>query len=180
MKRAILIASAVAAAVLVAGCGSSDDSTVTETSIVAASTSTSETSSTATSPSTTDDGAPPAADIQATGLTGFTSPSGNIGCYIDKRSVRCDISKRDWDPPARPASCNENVDYGQGIQMSAGGAPKFVCAGDTALGGGDPLPYGQSIAAGLLRCDSAESGMTCTDTETGRGFTLSTQRYKTF
>ena len=62
--------------------------------------------------------------------------------------------------------------------MSAGGAPEFVCAGDTALGGGDPLPYGQSIAAGLLRCDSAESGMTCTDTETGRGFTLSIAAYK--
>ena len=40
--------------------------------------------------------------------------------------------------------------------------------------------YGQSIAAGLLRCDSAESGMTCTDTETGRGFTLSIATYKTF
>ena len=115
--------------------------------------------------------------MQANGLTGFTSPTGNIGCYIDKKSVRCDISKRDWDPPARPASCNENVDYGQGIQMSAGGAPKFVCAGDTALGGGDPLPYGQSIAAGLLRCESAESGMSCRDIETGRGFSLSIQSY---
>ena len=48
-------------------------------------------------------------------------------------------------PPKAPADCN--LDYGQGIQMSAGGAPEFVCAGDTALGGGDPLPYGQSIAA---------------------------------
>ena len=183
MKRAVLTVSIAAAALLlIAGCGSSDDSvaTVTETVTDSASTpETSPTSTTDTSP-TTEDGSPPAADIQANGLTGFTSPTGNIGCYIDKRSVRCDISERDWDPPDRPADCNENVDYGQGIQMAAGGAPEFVCAGDTALGSGDPLSYGQSIAAGLLRCDSAESGMTCTDTETGRGFTLSTQSYKTF
>jgi Family of unknown function (DUF6636) len=157
-------------AALLAGCGSGDDSTattVTETVTGATSTSTS-------------DGAPPAADVEASGLTGFTSPTGNIGCYIDKKSVRCDISKRDWDPPSRPAGCNENVDYGQGIQMRAGGAPGFVCAGDTALGGGDPLQYGQSIAAGLLRCESAESGMTCRDTETGRGFKLSIGSYDLF
>ncbi len=181
LRPALLLSIAAAAVLLLAGCGSSDDSTATVTETVTGSTSTAETTSTTSSTSTTtEDGSPPPADIQADGLTGFTSPTGNIGCYIDKKSVRCDISKRDWDPPARPASCNENVDYGQGIQMSAGGAPKFVCAGDTALGGGDPLPYGQSIAAGLLRCDSAESGMTCTDTETGRGFTLSIATYKTF
>ena len=169
----------VASAIVIAGCGGSgDDSTATVTETVSSSTSTAETSSSTTSTSsTTTDGSPPPADVQANGLTGFTSPTGNIGCYIDKKSVRCDISKRDWDPPARPASCNENVDYGQGIQMSAGGAPKFVCAGDTALGGGDPLPYGQSIAAGLLRCESAESGMSCRDIETGRGFSLSIQSY---
>ena len=56
-------------------------------------------------------------------------------------------------------------------------APQFVCAGDTALGAGKPLAYGQSIAAGLLRCESLESGMTCTDTETGRSFTLSQESY---
>lgn len=168
----------VASAIAIAGCGGSgDDSTATVTETVSSSTSTAETSSTTSTSSTTTDGSPPPADVQVNGLTGFTSPTGNIGCYIDKKSVRCDISKRDWDPPARPASCNENVDYGQGIQMSAGGAPKFVCAGDTALGGGDPLPYGQSIAAGLLRCESAESGMSCRDIETGRGFSLSIQSY---
>jgi hypothetical protein len=91
--------------------------------------------------------------------------------------VRCDIDKRDWDPPARPASCPDQVDYGQGIELRAGSKAKFVCAGDTALGAGDPLPYGQSIAAGLLRCESAESGISCRDVETGRGFSLSIQSY---
>jgi hypothetical protein len=108
-------------------------------------------------------------------LTGFTSPSGNIGCYIDKSTVRCDIDKRSWQPPKAPSSCQ--LDYGQGISLDAGGAPAFVCAGDTALGGGKPLAYGQSIGAGLLRCESEESGMSCTDAESGRGFTISQESY---
>ncbi len=90
--------------------------------------------------------------------------------------MRCDVSERDWEPPSKPKSCK--LDYGQGISLDAGAAPEFVCAGDTALGGGDPLPYGQSIASGLLRCESAESGMSCSDAETGRGFTISKQAYE--
>jgi hypothetical protein len=163
------------AAGVIAGCGSGDDSTATVTETVSDSTTT---ASTTGETSTTDgEEGQPAADVQVGKLTGFTSPSGNIGCYISKKSVRCDIAKRDWDPPARPASCPDQVDFGQGIEQRAGAAPKFVCAGDTALGGGDPLPYGQSIAAGLLRCESAESGMSCRDVESGRGFSLSIQSY---
>lgn len=124
------------------------------------------------------DGEVPPADETVTKLTAFSSPTGNIGCYIDRRSVRCDIGDRDWNPPPAPASCD--LDYGQGIELRAGAAPAFVCAGDTALGGGEALDYGSSIAAGLLRCESAESGMTCRDTETGRGFSLSKQGYETF
>ncbi len=48
-------------------------------------------------------------------LTAFTSPSGNIGCYIDPDYVRCDIRERDWSPPPRPVSCP--VDLGQGLQL---------------------------------------------------------------
>jgi hypothetical protein len=167
----------IASATVIAGCGGSGDestATVTETTSKPASSSTSTTASTST---TGGEEGPPAADVQVTRLTGFTSPSGNIGCNIDRRSVRCDIDKRDWDPPARPASCPDQVDYGQGIELRAGSKAKFVCAGDTALGAGDPLPYGQSIAAGLLRCESAESGISCRDVETGRGFSLSIQSY---
>ena len=173
---------ALAALALLAGCGS--DTTSTETVTAAAPTETAsttpETTSTATESSTTstgEEGSPPAADVQVSKQTGFTSPTGNIGCVIDRRTVRCDISERDWQPPPRPAGCSDQVDFGQGISLDAGGSPAFVCAGDTTLGGGDPLPYGQSIAAGLLRCESEESGMSCRDIETGRGFTISKESY---
>ncbi len=167
-----------AAALALAACGGSDSTaTVTETETVSSPTGTTEPSSTTTSTSTTEDGSTQA-DQMVTELTGFTSPTGNIGCYIDQGSVRCDIGDRDWEPPAAPSSCK--LDYGQGIELRAGGAADFVCAGDTALGGGDALDYGTSIGAGLLVCESEESGMSCRDTETGRGFTLSKQSYEIF
>jgi len=177
---------ALLALALLAGCGdeeSTQPSTVTET--VSASTATEASATTDSTESTEgtdstegEDGAAPPADRTVKELTGFTSPSGNIGCYIDRGTVRCDIAERDWEPPEAPADCE--LDYGQGISMDAGGAPAFVCAGDTALEGGPPLDYGESIAAGLLRCESEQSGMTCRDIETGRGFTLSQERYELF
>ena len=47
-------------------------------------------------PDASQDGVTPAADLEVTELTGFTSPTGNIGCVIDRATVRCDIGKRDW------------------------------------------------------------------------------------
>lgn len=160
-KMAILLAAA--ALTVGAGCGEEEESTSAATEL------------TASESTTTEEGTPPA-DLEVTEMTGFTSPTGNIGCVIDRRNVRCDISERDWEPPPKPAGCD--LDFGQGISLDAGGAPAFICAGDTTLGAGEPLPYGQSIAAGLLRCESAESGITCRDVETGRGFSISQQSYE--
>ncbi len=181
MPRFALLLAAALAVLVLAGCGGSDStstSTVTET--VGSSSTTAQSTDTTSTASTTStaDGETPSADVEVTKLTGFTSPTGNIGCYIDKSTVRCDIGDRDWEPPAAPKSCK--LDYGQGIELKAGGSADFVCAGDTALGGGDPLDYGKSIGAGLLRCESEESGMTCRDVESGRGFSISKQGYDIF
>jgi hypothetical protein len=113
-----------------------------------------------------------------TELVGFTSPSGNVGCILSSNYARCDISERDWSPPARPADCE--FDYGQGISLAPGEGAAFVCAGDTALGGGEPLAYGRSVQAGMLQCDSAESGITCRDTKTGHGFAIAREAYRVF
>lgn len=166
----------IAAAVALAACGTDSTSTSTVTETVGGSTS-STTQPTSESTATTGDGSS-GADRTVTELTGFTSPTGNIGCYIDRRSVRCDIGDRDWSPPKAPKSCM--LDYGQGIELRAGGSADFVCAGDTALGGGEVLDYGTSIGAGLLVCESEESGMSCRDAESGRGFTISKQSYEIF
>lgn len=169
-----LAATAAFAAGMVAGCGDDTESTtVTETTTSEAADDT-----TSTEETTTADGESPPVDREVTELTGFSSPTGNIGCYIDRESVRCDIAERSWEPPKAPASCK--LDYGQGIELAAGGEAAFVCAGDTALQTGDPLPYGESIGAALLRCESAEAGITCRDIESGRGFSLSREGYEIF
>lgn len=113
-------------------------------------------------------------------IVGFTSPSGNIGCMLDSTFVRCDIRQRDWAPPPRPPDCPTVTGYGQGIELGAGRSPQFVCAGDTAHSNSDALAYGDSISAGVLRCTSAESGITCNDTRSGHGFTISRQAYQLF
>jgi hypothetical protein len=118
------------------------------------------------------------ADREVTELTGFISPSGNVACMIDPTWVRCDIIDNDWSPPARPADCE--FDYGQGISLAPGAAAEFVCAGDTAFGPDEVLSYGNSIAAGVLECESAESGFTCRDVDTGHGFSISRRAYQLF
>lgn len=55
--------------------------------------------------------APARADRVVDSYTGFTSPSGNIGCMIDPSSARCDITDRDWVPPPRPADCPSATGY---------------------------------------------------------------------
>ena len=107
----------------------------------------------------------------------FQLPSGNIGCYIDSTGVRCDIRERNWQPPARPPSCE--YDYGQGIELRDRGAA-FVCAGDTTLGGGITVAYGTSIDRGPFRCDSSTEGVDCKDSRSGHGFHLSRASYRIF
>ena len=112
-------------------------------------------------------------------LVGFTSPSGNIGCILAEGTVRCDVAERDWAPPPRPSDCPDFTDYGQGITLDTTGPASFVCAGDTALGSGPALPYGQFEAGGGVSCTSEPSGMRCSNSD-GHGFTISRQDYTLF
>lgn len=89
--------------------------------------------------------------------------------------ARCDIIDRDWSPPPRPADCG--FDFGQGIEIITGQPPSFVCAGDTTFGAEEVLAYGDAITSGPLRCESAESGITCRDSGTGHEFSISREAY---
>ncbi|CAM3217689.1 hypothetical protein BST27_23580 [Mycobacterium intermedium] len=118
---------------------------------------------------------PPTANAD---IVGFTSPSGNIGCIIDLSSVRCDVRDRTWSPPPRPASCDQHMNFGQGIVLDVGHSARFVCAGDTALGGGPALAYGSTITKGSLVCESTMSGVSCRDTAHGGSFEISRDSYQ--
>lgn len=109
--------------------------------------------------------------------TPFTSPSGNIGCYIEPNYVRCDIRERSWERPPKPADCPDYTGWGQGLTLRTGQQAEFVCAGDTTLGVGDPLAYGDKMSGGSIECTSLTSGMQCWDVQYGGEFTLSREGY---
>ena len=118
-----------------------------------------------------------AAPVGDHGPQQFQSPSGNIGCFIDASGARCDIRQRSWTPPPKPPGCD--LDYGQGIEVSSDHAD-FVCAGDTTLGQGPPLPFGSSSQRGAFICESASSGMTCHETRHGHGFFMARESFRLF
>jgi uncharacterized protein DUF6636 len=114
----------------------------------------------------------------AAAVVSFQSPSQNIGCVGTERYVRCDVAVKDWNPP-KPAGCP--TDYGQGAYVNRKASRgALVCAGDTALGSGNVLPYGKTRKLGNgLRCKSLRSGMRCTN-RAGHGFKVARQAYKLF
>ena len=117
-------------------------------------------------------------DREVNQLAGLVSQSGNVSCMIDADLARYDIIDRDWSRPARPADCE--WEYGHPISLASGESAQLMCAGDTAFGADEVLPYGESITAGLLRCESAESCITCRDVRTSDGFSISRQAYQLF
>jgi hypothetical protein len=106
------------------------------------------------------------------------SPSGNIGCCLDSSRARCDIVRKNWQPPPAPADCD--LDWGFGISVDRAKEATFTCAGDTVLGGKEKLAYGASLRAGDFTCGSATKAMRCESTRSGRGFTLAIEQYNRF
>jgi hypothetical protein len=109
----------------------------------------------------------------------FVTPSKNIGCALSATSVRCDIGRRSWTSPSKPADCA--LDYGNGLNVENDKPAQFKCAGDTLLNASkDILEYGHALRAGDFVCDSESAALRCSNGRSGHGFTLSTQSYTTF
>jgi hypothetical protein len=108
----------------------------------------------------------------------FRTPSKNIFCDLTSSSVRCDIVRKTWQPPAKPADCE--LDWGNGLFLESGEAG-VTCTGDTLIGAAKrTLEYGTALRAGDIQCESESSGLTCTSDKTGHGFTLAAARYTLF
>lgn len=117
----------------------------------------------------------PAGSVPA---AGFVSPSGNIGCYLDEAGARCDIIRKNWEPPPAPDDCS--LDWGAGVSVYKAEEASFTCAGDTVLGAENKLEYGKSLRAGDFTCSSSSTAMRCENTESGHGFTLAVEQYNLF
>ena len=112
-------------------------------------------------------------------LIGFQTPNGNVGCYMDNQSVRCDIRKHEWQAPPPPADCQ--FDYGYGVFVARKDPARFVCASDTTL---DPdhdlLRRGEKLNTGRFRCKNKDGAVRCANRRNGHGFEISKQRVRLF
>jgi hypothetical protein len=122
-------------------------------------------------------GAPPPAVRDVREAT-FRTPSKNIACALTSKSVRCDIVRKNWQPPPKPADCE--LDWGSGTFIENGRA-NFICAGDTVIGAATTtLAYGNALRSGDLMCDSESVALRCLDEKTGHGFSLAVAQYSLF
>jgi hypothetical protein len=119
--------------------------------------------------------APP---VEAGASAWFSSPSGNIGCYMTTTRVRCDVISRTWTPTPKPASCD--FAWGPALEVGTTGTGRFGCVSDTVGGSTRILAYGRSLTIGRFRCTSRSTDMTCVDTANGHGFRVSRVLYRLF
>ena len=108
----------------------------------------------------------------------FSSPSKNIGCYMDASSVRCDVLKYTYKATKRPAWCP--LAWGPAVEVDTKGKGHFECVGDTVAGSKTILKYGHSRSIGRFTCTSRTTGMTCIDRWNGHGFRVSKASYRFF
>lgn len=111
----------------------------------------------------------------------FISPSGNIACFMKEDGVICEardtVMIADFDNQEGDGRCN-------GFNLAS--TPSTLCASVPILWDGwdygDPfdwseLSYGETVFVSEYVCSSESSGVTCWNSETGRGFLLSKARY---
>lgn len=106
----------------------------------------------------------------------FSSPSHNIGCYVDRAAARCDIRHHSYQAPKKPKSCH--LDWGDSLYVIK--RAHWTCHGDTTLGARRVLRYGHSIKVGRFKCTSRRSGMRCRNVRTHHGFKLSREVARRF
>jgi hypothetical protein len=114
----------------------------------------------------------------ALSVSRFDAAGGNIGCRISGGSVRCDVARRVWSPPRKPASCH--AAWGQGLMIGSSGASFFVCARSSVL---DPtgtyIKPGYDDKVGSVTCQVRRFGVTCFESD-GRGFFVGRTGYTRF
>lgn len=102
----------------------------------------------------------------------IVSPSKNITCQLFDDRVACNVRNRDYQECPGAEAFTVSVDQqGKGATCSAG-----VDSAD----GAQTLAYGQSTAHGEFACTSESSGMTCWNTVSGKGFSISKERWSQF
>lgn len=119
-----------------------------------------------------------AAGAQADTINDFKTPSGNIYCYMSTNGDGVPIvACEGGGPQAGPKpDCAVHSAWGDRFYMAQGQAPQSDCHNDTIRSNEPQAPvleYGQTKSNGTITCDSETTGLTCTDSSTGRYFSMS-------
>jgi hypothetical protein len=101
---------------------------------------------------------------QASSPSGFKTPSGNIACEVYEGILRCDLRENSAaieKIPKAPKDCD--LDWGNMFTLDPKGKGKRLCAGDTVFGEQKVLAYGKTWKYKGFVCQSATTGLTCTN-----------------
>ncbi|PXX63828.1 hypothetical protein DFR70_1053 [Nocardia tenerifensis] len=122
----------------------------------------------------------------------FQSPSGTYLCAILDQPID-DNAQVGCQGPTSPAPAEFRDCWTrnpQGSALTVGAHSKALCLNQGVFvgapidggsrGGGRVLPYGGMLTVGPFTCDSAESGVTCTNDTTGAGFKIAREGNRTF
>lgn len=107
------------------------------------------------------------------GTETVASPSGNITCEVSPSGAECGIAALAAEP-APVGGCDGAQGYvvtltSEGVSVPCVSSGDLPTKADATI---DILDYGQTVTVNNFTCDSTEAGMKCTDTSTGKGFTL--------
>lgn len=109
----------------------------------------------------------------------FTSPSGNIACSLNGSGATCSALEHDWSVQSHtaPIDCGDGFEAGASVSDAE---PAVEACQPSRDGQAAPLAFGKSITAGVMRCTSERSGVTCRSSQTDYGFTISKASLRTF
>jgi len=179
-----VLAACAAAVLLATGCGGSEGGTSGAAGRAADRTESTATPSGA-APDQPSDATGPSVDPAAPGFPprptgrrvsrqGFTSPTGNIDCQLERTGASCVIDERDYPVPVPPGCDRRRSAI---FTVAASGPATFgACEGGVVVPVSS-LPYGTTSVVGPMSCLSRQSGMFCWNSRTGHGFRAARASY---
>ncbi|MFM1726056.1 DUF6636 domain-containing protein [Rhodococcus sp. PAM 2766] len=114
----------------------------------------------------------------------FSSPDGSFTCGILRLPGRTEAGCEGVTTPVPPRPDDCMVSWGNGIRVENTGRGAFMCSGGqvyTSGAGTEPvLAPGTPLAELGYTCETTVSSVTCTNDETGHGFTVAPDSNETF
>ncbi|MCT1774477.1 hypothetical protein [Brachybacterium sp. p3-SID957] len=110
-------------------------------------------------------------------MNALVSPSGNIHCTLEGDDVACSMADHRLENNT-DGQCSNDEPFA--VRVGADGDPQLDCGQSLASDSTQELSYGDSAKSGNVACTSEESGMTCWNARTGKGFIVARDTYETF